>query len=470
MTAPWTPPPIDTVFDPPQLGDSKVVFDGKAFALVGHLNVWSAEVNAVTQYLQSVAEAAMQAAALANFKGAWSANTGPMAKPASVAWGNELWALLEDLDQVELHEPSLSSTKWARVRESADRVTYGAGSVADSLDLLKSNPVFTGSVNGGQIAGLRNKILNGRMEFQQIPVASVPAGTSYYTADQWVTASNTAADLTTDLVPDAPAGSDFQFSHRITVSTADTSIGAGDNAWFGQPIEGWNVRDLVGRTFTFGFWAKSSKAGVYCVAFKNASTHSYVAEITINAANTWEYKTVTVVGGLPTAGTWDYTTGLGLYVIVSLAAGATHHTAAGAWQTGSFMAAANQVNLLDTAGATFHMTGAHLERGAALSPDMFEHRQLGFEEWLLQRYCELGVAGFVGVCTNGQAFAVPISFKARKRVPPAVSYVPGSVSSTVGAASPLATAYGNDCMTFQITASATGAAAVQLQYQAIARL
>jgi hypothetical protein len=188
---------------------------------------------------------------------------------------------------------------------------------------------------------------------------------------------------------DVPADNEFQNSLRVAVTTADATIAAGDTCFISQRIEGYNVRDLIGRTFTLRFRARSSKTGVHCIALRNSGLNrSYVAEYTVNAANTWESKSITVPSGLITAGTWDWTNGTGLEVCFVLAAGSTFQTTAGAWQTGNFLDTANQVNCLDSNTNIFAITGVQLEPGAVDSP--FEHRPFGVELGLTQRYYEKG--------------------------------------------------------------------------------
>ena len=114
---------------------------------------------------------------------------------------------------------------------------------------------------------------------------------------------------------DVPANSGFSNSLRVSVSTADTSIAAGDYAVLDQVIEGYNVVDLVGVPFTLSFWVKSSKTGIHCFKLGNINgDRSYIAEYTISAANTWEKKIITISVGIPADGTWNYTNGAGLSV------------------------------------------------------------------------------------------------------------------------------------------------------------
>jgi hypothetical protein len=171
------------------------------------------------------------------------------------------------------------------------------------------------------------------------------------------------------------------------VTTADASIAASDFFVLSQPVEGFNSRELVGRTFTLSFWVRSSKTGTHCVGFtNNGGDRTYVAEYTVSVANTWEQKTVTVSGGLITSGGWNWTNGIGVRVLFALASGSTFNTTAGSWQTGSFAATANQVNCLDTVGNIFAITGVQLEVGSVATP--FEHRHVGAEVSLCRRYFE----------------------------------------------------------------------------------
>jgi len=239
------------------------------------------------------------------------------------------------------------------------------------------------SINSGQLAGFRNKIINGKMEIMQ-RTAVAPVAHNAYTLDRWIFGNTTQAAVTIVKANDT-ASSSIPENLRLTVTIADASIAAAEVINISQRIEGWNIRDLTGKTFTLSFWVKSPKTGTHCVSFANTGyDRSYVATYTVNAANTWEYKSVTVTGGLTTAGTWNYDTGIGLDVRWALAAGTNLHTTAGAWQTGNFVATSAQVNCVDTAGNIFCLTGVQLEVGSVATP--FEHRHYGLELMLCQRY------------------------------------------------------------------------------------
>jgi hypothetical protein len=276
------------------------------------------------------------------------------------------------------------------------------------------------------------------MEIAQRGGAFPAIASGAYSLDRWVFGNTSTAVGTVTQQADAPGNNEFRSSFRYAVTTAKASIAAGDVCWINQRIEGYNIRDLVGKTFTLSFWVRSSKTGVHCVAFKNSGANrSFLAEYSINAANTWEYKTITVSGGLITAGTWDFANGLGLRVDFALACGATYQSTAGTWQTGDFYATSNQANCLDATSNIFAITGVQLEVGS--SATSFEHRPYGVELALCQRYLPAVTGGdtaAVGVGTFKSATQVYVAccFPVEARVRPTGVTVTSPSMLTIDAA------------------------------------
>lgn len=268
----------------------------------------------------------------------------------------------------------------------------------------------------GQLAGNRRRNLNGDCRIAQLGT-SYPAANGH-TIDMWRYGFAGDQVSTVTQEADAPAGSGFVYSHRSTVTTADAAIAAGDFAFHSTTIEGYDVADLVDQTFTISFRVRSAKAGVHCVALRNSGAdRSYVHEFTVAAANTWESHKFTVVGGLPAGGTWNLTSGVGLEVDFTLAAGSTYHTTAGAWQTGDFVATANQVNVLDTSGNIFAVTGLQVELGDTATP--YERRSIGAELAQVQRYGRLngGLSGWTTSTTTLNGLAVDFSSNPMRATP-----------------------------------------------------
>ena len=130
---------------------------------------------------------------------------------------------------------------------------------------------------------------------------------------------------------------------------------------------------------------RSSLTGVFSVRLVNGGfDRSYVTTYTINSADTWEQKTITVPGD--TTGTWDTTNGSGIELSFDLGSGSNWTTSsANSWQAASNIKLTGSVSLLGTNGATWYVTGVQLEAGDTATP--FEHRSYGQELALCQRYC-----------------------------------------------------------------------------------
>jgi hypothetical protein len=215
-----------------------------------------------------------------------------------------------------------------------------------------------------------NLVINGALEVWQRGTAFTAIPTATYSADRWLYHKAGTMVHTINRSSDVPtvtqAGQNFNYSVNLNLTTSDTSLAATDMCSFTQWIEGYNYKQLAGQKFTLSFWVKATVAGTYCVAFRNNGNgtlpdRSYVSEYVVNAANAWEKKTITCQS-VPSGGTWDYQNGKGLGITFTLAAGTTFQTTQNAWQTGNYIATANQVN--GTNGNTnIYLTGIKLEVG-----------------------------------------------------------------------------------------------------------
>ena len=240
--------------------------------------------------------------------------------------------------------------------------------------------------------GFKNRIINGAMVIDQrnagasVTVNSVAYN---YTIDRWFGYGQVADGVfTVQRSTTAPTG--FTNSALFTVTTADSSIGASQIYAFGQKIEGFNVADLgwgtaSAQTVTLSFQVRSSVTGTYSVTlFNSAFNRGYTATFAVSAANTFETKTITILGD--TSGTWLTDNGVGLTLWFSLGIGSTYTGTAGAWNAGTTYGATGQVNLIGTNGATFYITGVQLEKGSTATS--FDYRPIGTELALCQRYFE----------------------------------------------------------------------------------
>ena len=273
------------------------------------------------------------------------------------------------------------------------------------------------------IEGLyRNIIINGDFKIWQRGTSFTPSsGPLTYTADRFFLLRNTSNSLTVNYNANADVGDIFRpfGSMKITSNGAET-VDAGDRAIFGQYIEGHNFRRLVNKYGTLSFWVKSSVTGTYCISFKNEnSDRCYVAEYTINQANTWEYKTITVY--FDGTGTWNVTNGIGLRIEFCLVAGSDWRTTTvGSWFSGSKQASNNQVNFMSANGNIFEITAIQLEIGQLATK--FENRDYGEEYFLCQRYYEYCLAWYIGSAVSGVNNGGTGQFRVPKRAAPTVTW------------------------------------------------
>jgi hypothetical protein len=253
------------------------------------------------------------------------------------------------------------------------------------------------SYNSGGINGFKNRIINGAMVISQrnnSTSVTIAAGTAQYTVDRYFV--NNDADSVLAVIQDTSAPSGFTNSLKVTVSTADASIGATQNAYVAQNIEGNNVSDFGlgaagAATYTLSFWVKSSLTGTFGGVFGNSALdYTYPFTYAINAANTWEQKTITVSGAV--AGTWLTTNGIGLRVFFALGTGSTYLGTANAWAATQYRGATGQTQVISTVNATWQVTGVQLEKGSTATS--FDYRPYGTELALCQRYYSTANSAF----------------------------------------------------------------------------
>ena len=160
-------------------------------------------------------------------------------------------------------------------------------------------------------------------------------------------------------VTDAPAG--YRNSLKVTVATAQSSLGSNDELSVLIPVEGVRASRLALGTasaaaISLGFWIKAHRTGAYSGSLRNsAKNRSYPFSFTVNVADTWEFKTVTFGGD--TGSTWLTDNGVGLYLNICIAGGASRVGAAGAWAGSDYSGATATTNGVAATSDVFQMTG-----------------------------------------------------------------------------------------------------------------
>jgi hypothetical protein len=294
--------------------------------------------------------------------------------------------------------------------------------------------------------------------------ASVTPGNNY-NLDRWQGINSQMAKFTVQrnagsVTP--PTG----FSNYLGVTSSSAySVVSGDYFSVAQIIEGFNTSDLnwgtaLAQTVTLSFWVRSSLTGTFSISVRNNGSYnrSYPATYTINAANTWEYKTITIPGD--TAGTWTGATNAGsLDISWNLGAGSTFSGTANTWQAGNLTGATGATSVVGTNGATFYITGVQLEAGTTATP--FERRDYGRELIMCQRYLPayLGSGAVAsGICYSASATGFTVKLPVTPRVAPT-----GIAISTIGDFAVRLSNGGTSTLTGLNISGAGGSEAVQIE-------
>jgi hypothetical protein len=296
------------------------------------------------------------------------------------------------------------------------------------------------SLGAGNSSSFKNRIINGNMDINQRGFSgnAVEFG---YTLDRWITFIGTSATWsvsqnTNSVTP--PSG----FTDYLGVtSLASTTPATNARNLLCQMIEGYNIADWAwgyasAKPITLSFWVRSSLTGTFGASINStdqvvSATFSY----TINAANTWEYKTITVQGPTTTPANWNTTNGRGLWLFFDMGTGADFALDTTWGSAAKYTIGSPRTNVIGTNGATWYLTGVQVEVGTVATS--FDYRPYGTELFLCQRYFEritltgsggdrpiaVGATYLSGSDVYSQTVAF---FKVLKRADPTVAFTAAS--------------------------------------------
>ena len=282
----------------------------------------------------------------------------------------------------------------------------------------------------------RNLIINGAMQVAQRGTsASVSDGSNegYQTLDRFKFdyGNNAGGVATISQDTTVPSGYGFSNSYKVDVTTADTSLDSTHQIFFRTILEAQNIRNSgwnytsASSFITLSFWAKSSKAGTYNIAFRASDVGAlyYLVEYTL-VADTWKKVTATIPGDSSLV--FNNDNGNGLEIRWNLALGTDRNDGtANQWNSVSSNNAgtSNQVNFFDSTSNNFYLTGVQLEVGEQATP--FEHRSFGDELARCERYYETGRFAFKvpteGVTNLSSGIGGYHSFVTTKRAAPTLT-------------------------------------------------
>ena len=279
--------------------------------------------------------------------------------------------------------------------------------------------ITVANINGGMIGGRRNLIINGDQRISQRNTTAklVTTDAAYRCVDRFKTDidgssggnffhAQTGAGTT--ISADVPTGQGFSHSSKITVNASVSQPSGTDNRHqFYTMLEKQDVFHLewgtsAAKTCTLSFWVKSSVAGTYIlwIKFYGATAYHYYTNYTIDSANTWEKKVITITGHTSGGNVSGTLSDQGFLLEWNLGTSSGNETGTlNEWTTsGDIRAAAGTVYLPENAGATWYITGVQLEVGSQATA--FEHLRFGEELALCQRYYQ---SGYFRIRLNGRS-------------------------------------------------------------------
>jgi hypothetical protein len=294
------------------------------------------------------------------------------------------------------------------------------------------------SINSGQIGGRRNIVINGEMKVAQrsTSVAGLGAASGYFTLDRWdFAAASTAGRFTMAQVADGPAG--FANCLKLTTTTADTSIAAGEYLILQTKFEGQDLQQLKKGTasaeqVTVSFYVKGNAAALYvCELFDVDNGRS----ITQSFAVTTSWNRIELTFAADTSDPLDDDNANSLQLSFWLHSGSSFTSGTFAVNTWNDYVQVNRAavdgftSIFDSTERTFFLTGVQMEIGSTATD--FESRSYGEELALCQRYFERIIVNSASVflisCNRTDSdFRAEWDFKVEKRAIPTAALGSGS--------------------------------------------
>jgi hypothetical protein len=298
-----------------------------------------------------------------------------------------------------------------------------------------------------------NVFINGDQRIWQRGTTQTGLGSSneVVVSDRWRNyQAGTSGRCTWERDSDAPDG--HEYSAKLSVTTADTSVAA-DHRWnIAYRMEsddftqfGFGTEYAVG--FTIQFWVKTNKVGTYCIdAYKNGTAPTATRQFTIHQGGVWQQVVLTwppsvYVASDPSFWIW-------------LQAGSNYTADRGTgWATATDGRAHGiSVNMYDSTSNYFKITGIQMTKGQVSSGLPFDRRLYGEELALCQRYYERFNGQSEWLIAHGYSVDIyaTIDWKVPKRI------TGGQVTYSNSVFSNIITAYGNSGSSAAIDGVITG--------------
>jgi len=332
-----------------------------------------------------------------------------------------------------------------------------------AAELAKMGEVLTNS----QIGGRRNIIINGAMQVAQRATSVAWSANGYLTVDRFQAVNNNTAGRFTmkqSAITDLPG---FANALELDVTTADTSIAAGEVTTLQYKIEGQDLQQLKKGTssaekVTLSFYVKANAARVVVAELMDGDNTRKIQQ-KFTTTTGWTRHILTFAAD--TTGALDDDNAESLQLQLWLHAGSTYTGGTFTSNTWAATTTANRAagidSLYTSTDNNFFITGIQLEVGEQATP--FEHRSFGEELALCQRYhyragkAESAYTNFgQGWATAARAGTIQIPLPVEMRAEPSVTINDVQVSDDANAAV--------DCSAIAVNAATGGRQLAVLEF------
>ena len=304
------------------------------------------------------------------------------------------------------------------------KVSSGITTISGTLAVNGNNYPSTGQLSH------RNIIINGAMRVAQRNTSvNAITGTNIYTCDRMQWTLNNCGEWSNTQETNGPNG--FGYSFKAMCGFGDASPAADDYALLQYLVESTDIQHLSYGTsdavpMTISFYVKSNKTGAasFAIMQMQNSGKTFAKTYTINAADTWEYKTITIPAD--TSGNINNDNGNGLLLEWWCNSGSnfTGGTYPSTWfaQDDNNRNASN-IGIGQATDDYFQITGIQLEVGEVATP--FEHKSFTDEVIACKRYYE--VANGALRCAPSSGYnGTRVYYQVQKRTTPTITYTQGS--------------------------------------------
>ena len=256
----------------------------------------------------------------------------------------------------------------------------GTGASSDAISVNSTDGTCTAKITN---RSNRNIIINGAMTQRNrtsranTSASSIGAGSGLDLFDRWnrnIDLPSGVSNFTMSQDTDCPGG--FGYSMKVTPNQSRSgSLSGSDRFFLQQKIEAQNIRDSgwdytsASSKMTFSFWIKSNLTGIVTLEFNSPNTSAsfqYFHEtITINSANTWEKKSIQIIGNSNLAFNGDADNGLSCTMMLFAGPNFTSGTFnTGVWESSSSTRAnSSNIDLSSSSSNAVYITGVQLEVG-----------------------------------------------------------------------------------------------------------